>query len=110
MSAEAPEQGGIYPYSGIARRTDHLVVSVDSLNRAGTVIVVDVAEEAPADVRGLLAVQLTNDDPLPGRWVLCWHINYAAASRFDVRGGYGIVTDETLDAVLAGIRAAMERL
>ena|GEM_PF-5275134 len=49
-------------------------------------------------------------DPLPGQWVLCWRINYAAACRFDTAHGYGIVTTPTLRAVTASIRAAIEPL
>jgi hypothetical protein len=101
--------GRIYPYTGI-RRSNFLVVSIDSLNTAGTVIVVEVAEDAPEDVRALLAVQLAPDDPLPGRWVLCWRINYAAASRFDLANASGIVGNATLAAVVAGVRAAIEPL
>jgi hypothetical protein len=104
-----PVRGGIYPYTGI-RRGDFLVVSIDSLNRAGTVIVAELAEDAPRDVRALLAVQLAPDDPLAGRWILCWRINYAAAGRFDIANAYGVVGDATLAAVVAGVRAAIEPL
>lgn len=107
--AAAPVRGGVYPYVGI-RRSDFLVISLDSLNSAGTVVVVEVAGDAPEDVRALLAVQLGPDDPLPGRWVLCWRINYAAASRFDLPGGYGQVSAATLAAVVAGVRATIEPL
>ncbi|MBN1173749.1 MAG: hypothetical protein JXA67_16375 [Micromonosporaceae bacterium] len=107
--AGAPVRGGIYPYAGI-RRSDFLVISIDSLNSAGTVVVVEVAEDAPEDVRALLAVQLGPTDPLPGRWVLCWRINYAASSRFDLSGAHGRVTDVTLAAVVAGVRATIEPL
>lgn len=107
--SEHPTRGGIYPYAGI-RRSDFLVISIDSLNVAGTVIVVEVADDAPADVRALLAVQLGTGDPLPGKWVLCWRINYASAGRFDLAGARGAVTDATLTAVLAGVRAATEPL
>jgi len=105
----SPVRGGIYPYTGI-RRANFLGVSIDPLNAAGTVIVVEVAANAPEDVRALLAVQLGPDDPLTGQWVLCWRINFAAANRFDVAGGHGTVTDATLSAVVAGIRAAIDPL
>ena len=111
MTDATPTRGGIYPYQGGLRRTDFLVVSIDSLNNAGTVIVVEVADQAPPeDVRGLIAVQLTDDDPLPGRWVLCWRINYATAARFDVAGTHGTVTGQTMTKVLAAMRSAIEPL
>lgn len=111
MSDAAPARGGIYPYQGALRRTDFVVVSIDSLNTAGTVIVLEVTDQPPPeDVRGLIAVQLTADDPLPGRWVLCWRINYASARRFDIAAGYGILTTATLTRVIAAVRSAIEPL
>lgn len=107
MSDAVPVRGGIYTYSGI-RRSEFLVLSVDALNMAGTVIVVELADEAPADARGLLAVQLTDADPQPGRWVLGWRINYARADRFDVSGGHGVVSNDTLARVLRAVRSAIE--
>jgi len=101
-------RGGIYTYSGI-RRSEFVVISLDALNRAGTVIVCEVSDEAPADVRGLLAVQLADGDPLSGQWVLCWRVNYAAASRFEAPG-HGAVSDETLRKIVAGVRSAIDPL
>jgi hypothetical protein len=109
-SAEGhPVRGGVYPYRGI-RRNDFLVVSIDALNAAGTVLVAEVAEDAPEDVRGLLAVQLGADDPLSARWVLCWRLNYANAERFDVSGCHGHASPATLAAVVAGVRSVIEPL
>lgn len=109
MSDATPVRGGVYPYLGI-RRSEFIVISVDSLNEAGTVIVLEVKDEAPNDVRGLLAVQLGEADPLPGQWVLCWRINYAAAERFDMAGCHGVATGETMTKILASIRSAIEPL
>ena len=99
----APVRGGIYPYRGALRQTNFLVVSIDALNQAGTVIVTEVTDDAPSDVRGLLAVQLPDGEPLAGSWVLGWRINYATAARFDVDGCHGIVGPDTMRAVLAAI-------
>ena len=111
MSDAAPVRRGVYSYQGAIRRSEFLVVSIDSLNTAGTVIVLEVSpEEPPEDLRGLLAVQLTDADPLPGHWVLCWRINYAAAARFDVAGTHGTVTEQTMTKVLAAVRSAIEPL
>ncbi|MEV6350256.1 type II toxin-antitoxin system PemK/MazF family toxin [Actinoplanes sp. NPDC051851] len=109
MSDATPVRGGVYTYQGI-RRSEFLVISVNSLNAAGTVIVLEITEDPPGDVRGLLAVQLGNSDPLPGRWVLCWRVNYAAATRFDVAGCHGVASSETMTRVLGALRSAIEPL
>jgi len=107
----SPIRGGVYTYQGSLRRSEFLVVSIDSLNAAGTVIVAEVTEqEPPEDLRGLLAVQLTDADPLSGRWVLCWRVNYAAVTRFDVAGCHGTVTQPTMTKVIAALRSAIEPL
>lgn len=103
-----PVRGGIYPYHGI-RRGQFLVVSLDALNRGGTTVVVEVAGDEPgSDVRSLLAVQLGEADPLPGSWVLCWHLNYLRADRLDVAASPGQVTGPTLDRVVGAIHAVTE--
>jgi len=108
LPKDTPVRGGVYPYAGI-RRHDFLVISVDSLNAGGTVQVAEISEQTPpVDLRALLAVQLGADDPLSGSWVLCWRLNYASAGRFDVAGGHGRVSAQTLDKVINAIRAAIE--
>lgn len=88
-----------------------MVISVDSLNAHGTVIVVEISDHAPEDVRGLLAVQLRDTDPLPGRWVLSWRINYANAERFETAdGGHGTASPETVAAVINAVRSSIEPL
>jgi hypothetical protein len=109
VSDAHPVRGGVYTYLGI-RRSEFVVISVDALNNAGTVIVLEVTDRVPDDVRGLLAVQLGAADPLPGRWVLCWRVNYASAERFDVAGGHGVATAETMTKILASVRSAIEPL
>lgn len=49
-------------------------------------------------------------DPLPGRWALCWRINYASAERFDLARGHGRVTEATLGKLISGVRSAIEPL
>ena len=110
MTDRHPVRGGIYPYTGNLRRSDFLIVSIDALNSAGTVIVLEVAEDVLGDVRGLLATQLAEHDPLPGRWVLGWRVNYAQADRFDVAAGHGVVSADTMAKVLSTVRAAIEPL
>jgi hypothetical protein len=107
VSDAVPVRGGICTYTGI-RRSEFVVISVPTLNAAGTVIVVELADDAPTDARGLLAVQLTDADPLPGRWALAWRINYARADRFDVVGSHGILSENTLALIMRAVRAAIE--
>lgn len=103
-----PVRGGIYPHRGI-RRGHFLVISQDALNRAGTTVVVEVAHEAPtSELRALLAVQLTDADPLPESWVLCWRINYVLADRLDVDAGTSQVSTLTMERVVNAVRAAVE--
>jgi hypothetical protein len=100
-------RGGLYPYQGIRRGTV-LVVSIDHLNRIGTVVVVEVvAEPPPEDLRMLVTVQLGPDAPAPGSWVLCWRLSYANASRLDVEASPGRVAPETMERVVAGITALL---
>jgi hypothetical protein len=109
VSDATPVRGGVYTYHGI-RRSEFLVISVDMLNAAGTVIVLELSDRAPEDVRGLLAVQLGDAEPLPGRWVLCWRVNYASAERFDVAGCHGVASTDTMARVLSALRSAIEPL
>lgn len=103
-----PARGGIYRYQGI-RRGYFLVVSIDALNRAGTTIVLEVTDQAPdIDLRALLAVQLTDADPTPGSWVLCWRVNYLAASRLELDHTLGQVSAETMERVVRALHAVTE--
>jgi hypothetical protein len=109
VSDAAPVRGGVYTYNGI-RRSEFLVISIDVLNAAGTVIVLEVTDRAPDDARGLLAVQFGEADPLTARWVACWRVNYAAAERFDVAGCHGVASVETMTRVVGALRSAIEPL
>jgi hypothetical protein len=105
----APVRGGIYPYRGSLRRTTTLVLSVDTLNRLGTAVVVEVVnDDPPDDLKSLLAVQLTADDPAAGSWALCWRLNYVRADRLEVAGGAGLVSGETMERVVNAVRAVIE--
>lgn len=106
---DTPVRGGVYTYHGI-RRSEFVVLSINALNAAGTVVVAEITPEAPEDLRGLLAVQLTDADPLPGQWVLCWRINYASAGRFDLAGCHGKVSAGTMAKVVSAVRSAIEPL
>lgn len=98
-------RGGVYPYQSI-RRGHVIVVSADSLNRVGTVVVVEVVTEPPPeDLRMLLTVQLGPDDPMPGAWVLCWRIGYARAERLDTEASPGRATPQTMERIVAAINA-----
>lgn len=104
-----PVRGGVYPYLGGLRRSRHLVVSIDALNRSGTAVVVEVVDEPPPeDLRSLLAVQLGPTDPSPGAWVLCWRVNFVNAERLDVGAGSAQVSAQTMDRVVRGVRAVIE--
>lgn len=109
MTDVPPVRGGVYPYQG-TRRGTFAVLSVDPLNVSGTVIVVEVVDDVPDDVLGLLAVQMSADDPQPGSWMLCWRINYAAAERLEVAAGHGELSAPTLATVVAAVRNALEPL
>jgi mRNA-degrading endonuclease toxin of MazEF toxin-antitoxin module len=105
----APVRGGVYQYRGDLRRTRQLVISLDTLNRLGTVVVVEVVDDnPPEDLKSLLAVQLGPGDPAPGGWVLCWRLNYVRADRLEVETVEGRVGDETMERVVGAIRAVIE--
>lgn len=82
-----------------------VVVSCEALTDAGTVIVSEVADAVPSGARGMLAVPLTDADPVQGA-VLVWRINYMAADRLgEVLGDLTGATVERLDMAL---RAALD--
>jgi mRNA-degrading endonuclease toxin of MazEF toxin-antitoxin module len=106
--SDAPTRGGVYPYHGI-RRGHFLVVSLDALNRAGTAIVAEISGDVPTtDTRALLAIRLADADPLPGSWVLCWHLNYLRTDRLNSAKSPGQVSPETMERVVGAIRAIVE--
>lgn len=105
-----PTRGGIYPYQGIRRRHHVLVLSIDNLNRLGTVVVVEVTTDAPPeDLRALLAVQLSTHDPLPGAWVLAWRLSYAQADRLDLPAAAGTAHPTTMERVTTAVRTLIDQ-
>jgi mRNA-degrading endonuclease toxin of MazEF toxin-antitoxin module len=101
-------RGGVYPYHSI-RRGHVLVVSVDNLNRIGTVVAVEVVREPPPeDLRMLVTVQFGAGDPMTGASVLCWRLSYARADRLDLGASPGRATPETMERVVGAIRALIE--
>ena len=55
-----------------------VVVSCQPITDTGTVIVAEIADDVPLGARGMLAVPLTSDDPVPGA-VLASRMHYLAA-------------------------------
>jgi hypothetical protein len=95
----------------VLRPAVYLILSIDQLNAGGTVLVAEVVEDGvPEDVRGLLAVQLGDADPLPGWWVLAWRLNYANAGRFDIEKTRGVVSAATMDRIRAAVTAVITPL
>lgn len=83
-----------------------MVISVDALNRAGTVVVVEIDDSDYSGVRRMLAVPLGDTDPLAGRHVLAWRLNWLRADRL---GEYiGQAHPDTVERVVAAAKAAIE--
>lgn len=53
-------------------------------------------------------MQLTDADPLPESWVLCWRMSYVLADRLDVDASPGQVSTPTMELVVGAVRAAIE--
>ncbi|GIG71025.1 type II toxin-antitoxin system PemK/MazF family toxin [Phytomonospora endophytica] len=99
------KRGGVYRHAAFDRR--FVVVSTDPLNEHGTVIVAEIDAEPPAGIRGMLAVRLGEDDPVPGA-ILAWRVNWLAAERL---GAYdGQVCRASMEALDMALRTAMDLL
>ena len=110
VTDKAPVRGGVYPLQSI-RRGDFLVVSIPTLTSAEFAIVVEVTSaDLPNDPRGLLAVQLQDHDPLPGAWAQCWRINWVRGDRLDIGACHGVVSGDTMAAVVRGVTNAIQPL
>jgi mRNA-degrading endonuclease toxin of MazEF toxin-antitoxin module len=96
-------RGEVYRYPKFDRY--FLVVSTRHLTDAGTVIVVEVAEQAPEGTRGMLTVSLEEDD-LPMS-VLCWRVNYMQAERLDPERVHTL-SDRAMGHVEMALRTAMD--
>lgn len=82
-----------------------VVVSCNALNNVGTVIAAEIADSVPAGTQGMLAVLLTDADPVPGA-VLAWRVNYVSAQRLGE--SLGELSPDTLERVDMAVRAALE--
>jgi mRNA-degrading endonuclease toxin of MazEF toxin-antitoxin module len=96
-------RGEVYTHASFDRRL--AVVSCDELTDLGTAVVVEVATEVPVGMRGMLAVGLTDRDPVGGA-VLAWRINYVTADRLGTC--LGRLSEETMDVVDMALRTAMD--
>lgn len=98
-------RGGVYAHATFTHRR-FVVVSADPLSETGTVLVVEVADEAPtAGPLPMLAVTLTPDDGLTGV-VLGWRINFTPAGRLGAL--LGQISPSTMDSVDVALRAALD--
>jgi mRNA-degrading endonuclease toxin of MazEF toxin-antitoxin module len=97
------KRGDVYAHATLTRQ--FVIVSTDRLTEAGTAIVAEVHPEVPAGMRGMLAVTLGPDDPLPGA-VLAWRVNYVAASRLGKH--LGRLSESTMEVVSMALRTAMD--
>jgi mRNA-degrading endonuclease toxin of MazEF toxin-antitoxin module len=82
-----------------------VVVSCQALTETGTAVVAEIADAAPRGSRGLLAIPLTEADPVPGA-VLVWRINYLSAERLGAE--LGQLTNATLERLDIALRAALD--
>jgi mRNA-degrading endonuclease toxin of MazEF toxin-antitoxin module len=82
-----------------------LVVSTQHLTDAGTVIVVEVAEQAPEGTRGMLTVSLEEEHVAMS--VLCWRVNYMQAERLGPQRVHTL-TDRAMAHVEMALRTAMD--
>jgi mRNA-degrading endonuclease toxin of MazEF toxin-antitoxin module len=97
------KRGEVYRYPRFDRY--FLVVSTQHLTDAGTVIVVEVAEQAPEGTRGMLTVWLDEEDvPMS---VLCWRVNYMQAERLGPERVHTL-SDRAMAHVEMALRTAME--
>lgn len=96
-------RGEVYAHATFDRRL--AVVSCDELTELGTAVVVEIAPEVPAGMRGMLAVALGQGDPVPGA-VLAWRVNYVTADRLGRR--LGRLSEATMDVVDMALRTAMD--
>lgn len=84
-----------------------MIVSTDHLTETGTVIVAEIVPDVPTGTRGMLAVQLGEDDPCQGA-VIAYRINWQAAERMADWKYVGRVSEATLDVIGMALRTAMD--
>jgi mRNA-degrading endonuclease toxin of MazEF toxin-antitoxin module len=81
-----------------------VVVSCQAITDTGTAVVVEIADTVPAGARGMLAVPLTEEDPVPGA-VLVWRINYVSADRLGAE--LGQLSESTVERLDMALRAGL---
>ncbi|MDG4792093.1 type II toxin-antitoxin system PemK/MazF family toxin [Micromonospora sp. WMMD1102] len=96
-------RGDVYSHATFDRQ--FVIVSTDRLTESGTVIVVEISPEVPAGTRGMLAVALTDTEPVHGA-VLAWRVNYVKAERLGKH--LGALSAEAIDMVDMALRTAMD--
>jgi hypothetical protein len=89
------------------RGRQFVVVATKHLVETGTVIVAEIAPEVPAGTKGMLAVQLGDDDPVGGA-VIAYRVNWQASERMADWKFVGRLSAATLDVVDMALRAAMD--
>jgi mRNA-degrading endonuclease toxin of MazEF toxin-antitoxin module len=96
-------RGDVYAHATFDRH--FVIVSTDRLTEIGTAMVAEIFPKSPAGTRGLLAVTLGEDDPVPGA-VLAWRVNYVAADRLGEH--LGRLSGATMEVVDMALRTAMD--
>jgi mRNA-degrading endonuclease toxin of MazEF toxin-antitoxin module len=89
------------------RGRQFVVISTQRLNENGTVIVAEIAGDVPSGTRGMLAVQLGADDPVPGA-VIAYRVNWQMADRMAEWKLVGRLSDATMDVVAMALRTSMD--
>jgi mRNA-degrading endonuclease toxin of MazEF toxin-antitoxin module len=96
-------RGDVYAHATFPRQ--FVVVSTDRLTEVGTAIVAEIHPEVPAGMRGMLAVALSSEDPVPGA-VLTWRVNYVTADRLGKH--LGRLSEATMEVISMALRTAMD--
>jgi mRNA-degrading endonuclease toxin of MazEF toxin-antitoxin module len=96
-------RGAVYHHPRFPERR-YVVVAAPEVATLGTVILADIDAVAPAGAGGLLAVTLTDDDPVSGA-VMVHHLSYFSVSRLG--DCFGHLSPETMDAVDYALRSAL---
>jgi mRNA-degrading endonuclease toxin of MazEF toxin-antitoxin module len=89
------------------RGRQFVIVSTQRLIENGTVIVAEIANEVPSGTRGMLAVQLGEEDPATGA-VIAYRVNWQRADRMAEWKFVGQLSDATLDVVAMALRTSMD--
>lgn len=96
-------RGAVYNHPRFPERR-FAVVSAPEVANLGTVILADIDPVAPEGTSGLLAVTLTDDDPVSGA-VMVHHLSYFSVGRLG--DCFGHLSPETMDGVDYALRSAL---